>query len=338
MPADRPDRPPTIRDVAALAGVSKSLVSLVLVGDPRVSETRRQAVDAAITELGYRPNLRARALSRSRTDSVGVLINDLGNPWFVDLLAGLATVLHSSGFSPILADGQTDRRIGVASVDTFLRQDVDGLVVLGITLEEAAVIAAATQIPVVLAGTREPALTKGDIVVNDDVAGASAAARHLIELGHTRIAHLRGPGEIGRLRLEGFQATMSAAGLDGERYIDTGMSEDGGNAAARRLLTRRDRPTAIFAYNDMAALGVLSAADDLGLSVPADVSLVGYDNTFIARIRHISLTSVDTGNFAVGTQAGRFLVERMANPDLPNRLHLVPSSLEVRGSTAPPAS
>jgi DNA-binding LacI/PurR family transcriptional regulator len=337
MPADRPDRPPTIRDVAALAGVSKSLVSLVLVGDPRVSEARRRAVDAAIKELDYRPNLRARALSRSRTDSVGVLINDLGNPWFVDLLAGLATVLHSKGFSPILADGQTDRRIGVASVDTFLRQDVDGLVVLGITLEEAAVIAAATKIPVVLAGTREPALARGDIVVNDDVAGASSATRHLIELGHTRIGHLRGPGEIGRLRLEGFQTTLAAAGLDGERYLGTGMTEEGGNAGARRLLTRSDRPTAIFAYNDMAAIGVLSAADDLGLSVPGDLSLVGYDNTFLARIRHISLTSVDTGNFAVGTQAGRYLVERMANPDLPNRLHLVPSSLEVRGSTAPPS-
>jgi DNA-binding LacI/PurR family transcriptional regulator len=230
---------------------------------------------------------------------VGVLINDLGNPWFVDLLAGLATVLHSSGFSPILADGQT------------LRQDVDGLLVVGITLEEAAVIAAATEVPVVLAGTMEPALAKGDIVVNDDVAGAASAAGHLIELGHTSIAHLRGPGEIGRLRLEGFQATLAAAGLDGERYIDAGMSEEGGNAAARRLLTRRDPPTAIFAHNDMAAIGVLSAADDLGLTIPGEVSLVGYDNTFIARIRHVSLTSVDTGNFAVGTQAGRFLVDAL---------------------------
>lgn len=338
MPADRPDRPPTIRDVAALAGVSKSLVSLVLVGDPRVSETRRQAVDAAIKELDYRPNLRARALSRRRTDSVGVLINDLGNPWFIDLLAGLATTLHSSGLSPILADGQTDRRIGVASVDTFLRQDVDGLVVVGTTFEEAAIIAAATDLPVVLAGTREPALPKGDIVVNDDVAGAASAARHLIELGHTRIAHLRGPGEIGRLRLEGFRATLVAAGLDPERYLESGgLNEDSGGAAARRLLTRRDRPTAIFAYNDMSAIGCLSAADDLSLSVPGDLSLVGYDNTYLARIRHISLTSVDNGNFPVGAQAGRFMVERIANPDLPGRLHLIPSTLEVRGSTAPPS-
>ncbi|HSK34994.1 MAG TPA: LacI family DNA-binding transcriptional regulator [Propionicimonas sp.] len=337
MPADRPDRPPTIRDVAALAGVSKSLVSLVLINDPRVSETRRQAVEAAIAELDYRPNLRARALSRRRTDSVGVLINDLGNPWFIDLLAGLATTLHSAGLAPILADGATDRRIGVASVDTFLRQDVDGLVVVGQTLEEGAIIAAATDLPVVLAGTREPALPKGDIVVNDDLAGAASAARHLIELGHTRIAHLRGPGEIGRLRLKGFQATLADAGLDPERYLESGgLNEDSGGAAARRLLTRRDRPTAIFAYNDMSAIGCLSAADDLDLSVPGDVSLVGYDNTYLARIRHISLTSVDNGNFGVGAQAGRFMVERIANPDLPARLHLVPSTLEVRGSTAPP--
>lgn len=338
MPEDRP-RPPTIRDVAARAGVSKSLVSLVLSGDPRVSESRRRAVDAAIAELGYRPNLRARALSRRRTETVGVLINDLANPWFVELLAGLATTLHSAGLSPILADGQTDRRIGVDSVDTFLRQDVDGIVVVGTTLEEAAIVGAASNLPVVLAGTREPVLANGDIVVNDDVAGAIMAARHLIELGHTRIAHLRGPGEIGRLRFEGFLETLAAAGLDGERYLETGgLNEDSGYAAARRLLARRDRPTAIFAYNDMSAIGTLSAADDLGLWVPQDVSLVGYDNTYLSRIRHISLTSVDNGNFPVGTQAGRFLVERIANPDLPNRLHLVPATLEVRGSTAPPPS
>ncbi len=338
MPADRPDGPPTIRDVAAHAGVSKSLVSLVLAGDPRVSDVRRQAVDAAIRELGYRPNLRARALSRRRTDTVGVLINDLTNPWFVELLAGLAGTLHSAGLSPVLADGRTDRRVGVDSIDTFLRQDVDGIVVVGGSLEEAAIVDAAARIPVVLAGTREPVLPTGDVVVNDDTAGAALAARHLVELGHTRIAHLRGPGEVGRLRLAGFQATLAAAELDAERYLETGgLNEDSGYAAARRLLARRDRPTAIFAYNDMSAIGTLSAADDLGLWVPQDVSLVGYDNTYLSRIRHISLTSVDNGNFPVGTQAGRFLVDRIATPDLPSRLHLVPATLEVRGSTAAPA-
>ena len=335
--ADASARTPTIRDVAARAGVSKSLVSLVLQGDPRVSDARRQAVDEAMAQLGYRPNSKARALSRSRSDTVGVLLNDLSNPWFVDLLAGLATTLHSSGLAPILADSQTDHRIGVGSVTTLLGQDVDGLVVVGTTTEADAIALAATRIPVVLAGTREPNLPDVDIVVNDDFAGARSAAQHLIDLGHTRIAHLRGPGAIGTLRLEGFRSCLLDAGLDADAYLETGgMSEDGGYAAARRLLSRSDRPTAILAFNDMAAIGALSAADDLRLRVPADVSLVGYDNTHLARIRHISLTSVDNGNFPVGAQAGRFLIERLANPGLAQRLHLVPTTLEVRGSTAAP--
>jgi DNA-binding LacI/PurR family transcriptional regulator len=330
-------RPPTIRDVAQRAGVSKSLVSLVLQEDGRVSDARREAVQKAMTELGYRPNRRARALSRNRSDTVGVLLNDLSNPWFVDLLAGLATTLRSSGLSPILADSQTDHRIGVVSVETLLALDVDGLVIVGTTTEEDAIAAAAKKVPVVLAGTRDPNLADVDIVVNDDFTGARDATRHLLDLGHSRIAHLTGPGEIGKLRLEGFRSALREAGRDPDAYVETGgMSEEGGYAAARRLLNRPDRPTAILAFNDVAAIGALSAADDLGLYVPQDVSLVGYDNTHLARIRHISLTSVDNGNFPVGAQAGRYLVERLANPGLPGRLHLVPTTLEVRASTAPP--
>lgn len=337
VPAGAAPRPPTIRDVAQRAGVSKSLVSLVLQGDDRVSDGRREAVRRAMAELGYRPNSKARALSRNRSDTVGVLLNDLSNPWFVDLLAGLATTLRSSGLSPILADSQTDHRIGVVSVETLLALDVDGLVIVGTTTEEDAIAAAAKEVPVVLAGTRDPSLAGVDIVVNDDYAGAHAATQHLLDLGHNRIAHLTGPGEIGKLRLHGFRAALSEAGRDPDAYVETGgMSEEGGYAAARRLLNRPNRPTAILAFNDVAAIGALSAADDLGLYVPQDVSLVGYDNTHLARIRHISLTSVDNGNFPVGAQAGRFLIERLANPGLPGRLHLVPTTLEVRASTAPP--
>nr|WP_300142762.1 LacI family DNA-binding transcriptional regulator [Propionicimonas sp.] len=335
--ARAPERAPTIRDVARHAGVSKSLVSLVLQGHGRVSDASRAAVQQAIADLGYRPNSRARALSTSRSNTVGVLLNDLSNPWFVDLLAGLATTLHSSGLSPVLADSRTDHRIGVGSVTKLLAQDVDGLVVVGTTDEEADLVGAAEEVPVVLAGTRDPDLAGADIVVNDDFAGARAAAQHLLALGHTRIAHLSGPGKIGALRRDGFRTTLAEAGLDPDAYLETGgMSEESGYAAARRLLSRPDRPTAIFAFNDVAAIGALSATDDLGLYVPQDISLVGYDNTYLSRIRHISLTSVDNGNFGVGVQAGRFLVERLTAPALPRRVHLVPTRLEVRSSTAAP--
>lgn len=292
----------------------------------------------AMDALGYRPNTLAQSLSRARTDSVGVLLNDLRNPWFVDLLEGLSATLHAAGLAPLLADSHTDQRVGRPSVETLLARGIDGLIVVGTTSESTAITAAARTIPVVLAGTREPRLPNVDIAVDDDQAGARLATEHLIALGHRRIAHLLGPGEVGALRQAGYREAMLSAGLDPDRYAETGgMSEEGGYAAGRRLLRRRDRPSAIFAFNDIAAIGVLSAAADESIYVPEQLSVVGYDNTYLARVRHLSLTSVDNGNFAVGVQAGKFLTERLKAPTLPARVHAVPTTLEVRGSTGAPA-
>jgi DNA-binding LacI/PurR family transcriptional regulator len=287
-------------------------------------------------ELGYRPNRLARTLSTARSDTVGVLLNNLANPWFVDLLEGLSTALHTAGLAPIIADSQTDLRVGRRSVETLVAQGVDALVVVGTTPESAAIATAAQSIPVILAGTREPELPHVDIAVNDDEAGGRLATEHLIALGHRRIAHLRGPGAVGDLRHAGYQSAMTNAGLDPDRYAEVGgMSEESGYAAARRLLTRPDRPTAIFAFNDIAAIGALSAAADETIAVPGELSLVGYDNTYLARIRHISLTCVDNGNFAVGVQAGKFLTERLQAPNLPARTYSIPTQLHIRRTTAP---
>ncbi len=327
----------TIRDVAERAGVSKSLVSLVLRGAPHVSEGRRSAVLEAMTELGYRPNRAARTLTTTRSGTVGVLLNDLRNPWFVDLLEGLTAALHASDVSPILADSHTERRVGRRAVETLVALGVDGLVVVGTTPEADAIAAASQTMPVVLAGTREPHLAEADVAVDDDEAGGRQATEHLVALGHRRIAHLRGPGDVGELRLTGFRAAMADAGLDPDAYAETGgMSEEGGYAATRRLLARDEPPTAIFAFNDLTAIGALSAAADAGVRVPDDLSLVGYDDTYLARVKHISLTSVDNGNYAVGVQAGKFVVDRLVDPTIPARLFSVPTTLHVRGSTAAP--
>ena len=327
-----PAAKPTIRDVAERAGVSKSLVSLVLQGSGNVSDARRRAVLEAMDELGYRPNKLARGLSMPRTGTVGVLLNDLRNPWFIELLEGLSASLHAAGVSPVLADSYTDRRIGRQSVEALLEQRIDGLVVVGTTTESAAIRTASAVVPVVLAGTLDPELPGVDVVVNDDAAGARKATEHLIALGHKRIAHLQGPDEIGRLRRGGYEQAMQAAGLE-PHTVAGGMSEESGYSAARTLLAADAPPTAIFAFNDIACIGVLSAAADAGVTVPGDISLVGYDNTYLARIRHLSLTSVDNGNLAVGVQAGRYILERLGNPDLPGRKHLVSSELQVRGSS-----
>lgn len=331
-----PDRAPTIRDVAARAGVSKSLVSLVLRGDPGVSEARRTAVTRAVEELDYRPNRVAQALGSRRSGTVGVLLNDLRNPWFVDLLAGLTATLDTVGLAPVLVDSATTRRVGGSPVDMLLQQQVDGIVVVGTTPDGTALEHAAASTPIVLAGTYEPDGLHADVVVNDDEAGATLATEHLLRLGHTRIAHLAGPGRVGALREDAFVATTSAAGATATT-TPGGMTEESGYAAARRLLATGDRPTALFAYNDLAAIGALSAADDLGLRVPEDVSVVGYDNTYLGGIRHISLTTVENGTFAIGVQAARFLGERVDGDTQPPRTHRVPVSLEVRRTTAPPA-
>lgn len=336
---DRRLRPATIRDVAARAGVSKSLVSRVLRGEPNVSAARRDMVMAAMAALDYRPNSIARGLSESRSGTVGVMLNDLRNPWFVALLEGLTTSLDAVGIAPVLADSHLDQRVGRDTVETLLSQRVDGLVVVGTTDAGPAIERASAVIPVVLAGTHEPNNPHIDIAADDDVAGARLATQHLLDLGHRRIGHLAGPGIVGSLRRTGFVATMSAAGYADLAMVEfAGMTEEGGYAAAARLLDRHERPTAIVAFNDVTCVGALSAADDHNLSVPEDLSLVGYDDTYLARIRHLSLTSVDNGNFAVGSQAAKFLLQRLDRPVPSQRVYLHPPTLSVRRSTAAPGA
>ncbi|WP_424466669.1 LacI family DNA-binding transcriptional regulator [Pseudoclavibacter helvolus] len=331
-----PSAPVTIRDVAERAGVSKSLVSLVLRDAPHVSDSRRAAVLAAIAELGYRPNAHARGLSQTKTHTVGLLVNDLRNPWFVELLEGASATLHAAGYATLLADSRTDQRIGRRSLDALTQQGVDGIIVIGTTSETAAIAKIADDVPIVLAGTLDPDLPSVDIVTNDDEAGAHQVTRHLLDLGHTRIAYLRGPGRISELREQGFLRAMAEAGTASTAVLEAGgMSEESAHAAAGRLLAApaRERVTAIFAFNDASAIGVLSVAHTLGLRVPTDLSVAGYDNSPLAQFQVVSLTSVDTGNFAIGVQAGTLLLERMQHPVQLQRVQRVATSLAVRGST-----
>jgi DNA-binding LacI/PurR family transcriptional regulator len=329
--------PPTIRDVAERAGVSKSLVSLVLQESDRVRPEKRRAVLAAIEELGYRPNAAARSLSERRTRTVGVLIDDLRNPWFVELLDGLGSVLDEHGLHLLLADGHRNRRRGEDLTRTFVDLRVDGLVAVGTLPDPAALAGVAREVPTVLAGTREPVLPGVDVVANDDERGARLATEHLVGLGHRHIAHVTGPGAVGELRRGAFEATMREHGLAGSAVTEAGdLTEEGGYRAAVRLLSRPVRPTAIFACNDITGLGALSAVEELGLRVPRDLSLVGYDNTYLSRLRHVWLTTIDTASHEVGLRAARCLLERMAGATRPERLVLAAPGLEIRGTTGPP--
>lgn len=328
-------RPPTIRDVADRAGVSKSLVSLVLRGSDQVRPEKREAVLEAVRELGYRPNAAARSLSEQRTRTVGVLLNDLRNPWFVDLLDGLNSLLHDNGLHMLMADTRLNRRTGQDLTGPFLDLRADGLVVVGTLPDPAALGAIAERIPVVVAGAREPVLPGVDLAANDDEQGARLVTEHLIGLGHRRIAHIAGYGAVGELRRRSFEATMRAHGLTGV-VESSDMTEEGGYRTTVRLLSGPDRPTAVFAVNDIASVGVLSAAEELGLRVPRDLSVVGYDNTRIASLRHVWLTTVDSASHEVGRRAARCLLDRFEDGGGAGRVHLAAPTLEIRGTTAPP--
>ncbi|WP_030989545.1 LacI family DNA-binding transcriptional regulator [Streptomyces sp. NRRL S-1813] len=339
------DRPPTIRGVAERAGVSKSLVSLVLQGSPRVSDAKRQAVLEAIEELGYRPNAAARSLVARRTHTVGVLLNDMRNPWFVEVLDGLNSLLQAHGLRMLMADGRLDRRAGQDFARTFQELRVDGIVVVGTLPDTDGLAEVAERLPTVIAGNHEPRLPRVDLVANDDERGARLATEHLIGLGHRRIAHIAGQGLVGELRRRGFESAVRAHGMAASAVVENGDgTEEGGYRAAVRLLnpsrgSRRpvaERPTAVFAFNDISGVGALSAAQELGLEVPADLSLVGYDNTYLARIRHLWLNSVNNASHEVGRRAARCLLDRMERPDAPAGQQLVAPELEIRGSTAPP--
>lgn len=336
-----PEGAPTIRTVAARAGVSKSLVSLVLQGSPKVRPHRRDAVLKAMAELGYQPDPTARSLAERRTRTVGVVIDDLSNPWYVDLLAGMRSVLHRRGLRPLLADGRTEPD----AVNAMMGLRVEGLLVVGTPNDTvvAQVELLGRDLPVIIVGTREPRLPQVDGVANDDETGARLATRHLLRLGHRRIAHIVGEGAVGRLRRAAFEAEMNAARLAGPSASGD-WTEASGYRAAMSLLDEKDRPTAIFAANDLSAVGVLAAADDLGLRVPGELSVVGYDNTVFARMRRVSLSTIDAHISEVGHVASTMLLENLdrlaetSSESKAARTRLIEPELVTRGSTAPPTN
>lgn len=322
---------PTIYDVARVAGVSKSLVSLVLRDAGGVSASSREAVKRAIVELGYRPSRAASDLAAHRTGIVGVLIDDYANPWFVDLLRGLGSVLGVEGYRlSVTATATTSQTED--PVDALLSMRADGIVV---ARDVPQVLLGANIPPFVIAGTRADVPEGIDAVGNDDEKGARFATEHLLSLGHTTIGHLAVSGGAGGVRGASFLETMRRAGAVGvtSRYRGP-ATERAGYEGGRELLVEHPQITAIFAANDVMAIGALGAARELGLHVPSDLSIIGYDNTALAQTTLIDLTTVDDDSFGVGRESGRLLLARMVGEEPRDVTRTLEPSLVVRGTTA----
>jgi DNA-binding LacI/PurR family transcriptional regulator len=321
---------PTIYDVARRAGVSKSLVSLVLQGSPQVRENRRAAVLAAIAELDYRPSRAATVLASHRTKTIEVVIDDYRNLWFVGLIRGMQSELSGRGYYLTVTDIQLNATVGggLGGLSTY----VDGLV---IAAEPQETTLQGWTGPTVVAGRRDSVPTGLDLIANDDDLGGQIAAEHLLSLGHRRIGHLTGSGGPARHRRAGFTKAMRKARLQprvtGQHH---GTSENDGYVAATELFDRFPDTTAIFAANDTMALGALAAIRERGHSVPEDVSLIGYDNSPLAQSRYLNLTSVDDQSEVVGAATARTLLARIDNPTTRPTATLIKPTLIRRGTTS----
>jgi DNA-binding LacI/PurR family transcriptional regulator len=328
---------PTIRDVAARAGVSKSLVSRVLHESPLVSESRRAAVLRAVEELGYRPNAAARTLVRRRSNTIAVLVTDLHNLFLPEVVTGLDAVVERHGYTTLIVSGKHREQAEEEALQRVLELRVDGIVCVTARLGRAALLDAARSAALVNL-TRTPELPRADSVVNDDRAGATLVVEHLAALGHRRIAMIGDTEErAGADRIRGYRETMTRLGLEREIEVAPGgFSESGGYRAAQSLLGRRARrATAIFLASDLAALGALDAAVDAGIDVPGELSVVGYDNTPFAALRHIGLSTVDQSGSEIGAVAADAVLTRIERPNRPARRIVIAPTLVVRGTSGP---
>jgi DNA-binding LacI/PurR family transcriptional regulator len=331
---------PTMLDVAAHAGVSKSLVSLVMRGQPQVSDEKRQRVLEAAEELGYRLNFAARSLSVVRSGTVGVLLADPRNPALIDVVETAREVLEAADLSPLITNavlpatrGTAGSQLDAGAIGTLRDLRVEGVLVVGSVPAQAALAGMLGDLPVVAASAQAEGL-RCDVVRSDDTAGMRLVVDHLVDRGHSRIAHLGGRGgAIAENRLRGYHTAMNDRGLADECHVaHADFSEDAGYQGLTRLLSSGE-PTAVVAVNDLAALGAMSAAADHGLRVPDQLALTGYDDSFVAAIRQISLTSVNADTEGIGSRAAARLIARIGGDRSEPSEFLLPPSLVIRSSS-----
>lgn len=332
------DKRPTIHDVAARAGVSKSLVSLALRGSSKVSDASREAILTAANELGYRPNATARSLADRRSRTIGINMAELDNPIFPLMLTGAHAVIRERGYNTMLVSGERDPAVESEELSKLLEFQVEGLILISHRLPASTVRALSTDVPVVvltLRGITGPGI---DTVTTDDELGARLAMQHLFDLGHTDIAHVSGGTlEPAVVRERVYREAMTSAGLEEKIRVSEGdLTDEGGLRGTRRLLESGDPPTAIFASNDFCAIGAMAACQEHGLRIPEDISIVGYDGIPLGNLRSVSLTTIGQPLEHMGQLAAERLFDRMAGIKVKGRSIVLEPELIRRNSTAAP--
>lgn len=333
---------PTIKDVAKAADVSTSTVSHVINDTRPVSSETRQRVLEAINKLGYHPNRIASNLRSQKTDTIGVLLPNSANPFFAQVLAGIEDACYDADYNLILGNANNETGRELSYLNVLLSRQVDGVLLIstGAHVESVAMLSK-HETPVVLVD-RSADLDTLDEIFTDNEEGGRLAARYLLSLGHQRLACITGPSFLtpSARRVAGFRDALAEAGYAvADAHVVTGdFQHEGGYNAARQLLTTSEPPTAIFACNDLMAVGALSAAHDVGLSVPDDLSVIGYDDIPLASYTTPRLTTIHQPGHKIGELAVQTLLKRIRRPDKAPEHHRLDVTLIERGTCAPRTS
>jgi LacI family transcriptional regulator len=331
----------TIYDVAKKAGVSIATVSRVLNNSNAVSERTRQMVKRAIEELNYTPNVIASALTKKSTLTLGLLIPDISNPFFSELSRGVEDASNDFGFNTVMCNTDYCPDKETTYISLLRQKSVDGFIISTADYNDENVIELLEDdVPLVLLG-RDIEETRGyplDIVESDNIKGGYIATKHLIDLGHEKIACLLGPPRI-KVNLEreiGYIRAMAEASLKVYKGL-VGYGDfklEFGYKKTMEFFKGTTRPTAIFAANDLTALGAIRAIRELGLSVPEDVSVVGYDNTILSEMTDPPLTTVNQQMRKMGYYATELLIKRIKGERTVGERVVFDIDLVVRKSTA----
>jgi DNA-binding LacI/PurR family transcriptional regulator len=329
----------TIRTVAEDAGVSTAAVSKVLRDAYGVSEALRGRVRASMDKLGYRPHAAARGM-RGQTYTLGFLIPDMHNPFFADIFAGVNAALERTQYQPMLGVSGSAITIETALIEAMIDRQMDGLVIIGPRMRQPELTQLASRIPTVVVAHHATSPVNFDTVNNDDRLGATLVVQHLVAGGYKHIVYLTQKVDDPELTMVttqreiGYRAAMEAAGLGKAiQVVAAEQTSRDTQTVARHMLEGRTRPDAIFCWTDFIALEVLSVARELGLSVPGDLAVVGYDNTSYCDLAQNALTSIDQSGQVLGLQSARLLIERIKGREAAEHFVVTPR-LVARGSSA----
>jgi LacI family transcriptional regulator len=332
---------PNLLDVARRAGVSPMTVSRVVNGSGSVSPVLRARVEEALAETGYMPNTVARNLRARRTDTIALVLPDMTNPFFTTLAHGVETAAREAGISMLLANSDEREDEERRLVALLLQRQVDGLLCVPAgTGVETVRLCRDRGVPLVVVD-RRPHAPGADVVRADSEGGAFELGRLLVGLGHRRMAVLSGPASVPTSidRVTGFcRAVVGEAGLPAPFVVHGAFSIESGHDMTMSVIRLVPRPTALFAANNFIAIGVLHALEELGVRVPDDVAVVGFDDLPLAMVTFPFLTVAAQPAFEMGRRAVAVLLDRQANPDRPTHDVVLPTELVVRRSSGGPVA